>query len=92
MMASIYSSIHEDDGIEATVLQGVVATVEEVLESSDEDEEETQWGGCMPPLFQCKGMLHDSSHGFCWLGRPIHTSQRWWLYTPYQTARFGTKL
>ena len=42
MMASIYSSIHEDDGIEATVLQGVVATVEEVLESSDEDEEETQ--------------------------------------------------
>jgi hypothetical protein len=48
MIASVYSSIHEDDGIEATVLQGVVATVEEVLESSDEDEEETQWGGSRP--------------------------------------------
>jgi hypothetical protein len=48
MIASVYSSIHEDDGIEATVLQGVVAAVEEVLESSDEEEEETQWGGSRP--------------------------------------------
>ena len=44
MIDSLFNAIHEDDGIETAVLQGVVAaTLTAVLESSDEDEEETQW-------------------------------------------------
>jgi hypothetical protein len=49
MIDSLFNAIHEDDGIETAVLQGVVAaTLTAVLESSDEDEEETQWGGSRP--------------------------------------------
>jgi hypothetical protein len=43
MVASLFAaSIQEDDGIEASLLQSVAATLA-VLESNDE--EEKQWGG-----------------------------------------------
>jgi hypothetical protein len=49
MMNSLFNAIHEDDGIETAVLQGVAATLTEVLEeSSDEDEQERTWGGSRP--------------------------------------------
>ena len=49
MMDSLFKAIHEDDSIETAVLQGVAATLTEVLEeSSNKDEQERTWGGLRP--------------------------------------------
>ena len=47
MVASLFAAIQEDDGIEASLLQTVAATLAVLLES--DDEEEKQWGGSSQP-------------------------------------------